>query len=157
MDLDEGYVAARQRHVRQIALSAKPLPVHMRGDDGLTRQQCNVVLETLIGATEKRFEFHLKGVDGLIGAADASKDAVMDALDAFVLSEVAGASSGHGVTGLGRSHARPPGPDAAPEGVAGVGVVGGAVVVAPGQIRAAVDVINQDMAERGEVIKVRPV
>ena len=107
VDLDEGFVTERQRHVQKLAMSAKPLPAHLQGDDALARQQCNVVLETLVGATEKRFEFYLKGVDSLISAADAAKDVVMDGLDAFVVEEVAGASSNHGVTGLGRRHHDP--------------------------------------------------
>ena len=159
MDLDEGFVAERQRHVQKLALSAKPLPAHLQGDDALTRQQCNVVLETLVGATEKRFEFYLKGVDSLISAADAAKDVVMDGLDAFVVEEVAGASSNHGVTGLGRRH-HDPDHDAPPPAAATTNAGGAAeafahgAAAAPGQIKAAIDTINEDMAERGEVIKV---
>jgi hypothetical protein len=163
VDLDEGFVTERQRHVQKLAMSAKPLPAHLQGDDALARQQCNVVLETLIGATEKRFEFYLKGVDSLISAADAAKDVVMDGLDAFVVEEVAGASSNHGVTGLGRRH-HDPDHDAPPPAAAAAAATthaGGAAeafahgaAAAPGQIKAAIDTINEDMAERGEVIKV---
>ena len=161
IDLDEGFVTERQRHVQKLAMSAKPLPAHLQGDDALTRQQCNVVLETLIGATEKRFEFYLKGVDSLISAADAAKDVVMDGLDAFVLEEVAGASSNHGVTGLGRQHHDPDNDAPPPAAAAATTNAGGAAeafahgaAAAPGQIKAAIDTINEDMAERGEIIKV---
>ena len=54
-------------------MQRKALPAHLQGEDGLVKIQVSSVMETLLGACEKRQEFATRGLDRLMAAFEGHK------------------------------------------------------------------------------------